>query len=184
MHEYTRQCKLLEVFRNIGSKQLIESFEQCFESGQQPANLRTDNGGVWCLPKWDTWTKGSQILLRKTPLGCPWENGSIESLIGKLRESLMDRVEFAGIADANYQAQRWKEHYNKVRPHHLLQRKCPDEFAKLQKKFRKQFLLPESTASNNASRMVMLGATTKTLSWPSLKGNKLIRPFFPQPTGI
>ena len=128
MDEYTRQCKIAKVFRSVGSRQLISSFEDCFETHGQPENLRTDNGGAWSLPKWDAWTKNRRILLRKIPWGCPWENGSIESLIGKLRKALIDRTEFTGVTDANFQAQLWMERYNSVRPHHALS-KPPNEFA-------------------------------------------------------
>jgi len=129
MDEYTRQCKILEVYRAIGSKQLIKSFNNCLDTQSKPANLRTDNGGVWSLPKWETWTKDQRVLLRKIPMGCPWENGNIESLIGKLREDLIDRTEFTGIKDANFQAQLWMDRYNDVRPHHSLYRKTPNDFA-------------------------------------------------------
>ena len=52
--------------------------------------------------------------------GSPWENGYVESLNGKLRDELLDREVFETLLEARVLIERWREHYNTVRPHSSL----------------------------------------------------------------
>ncbi|MEL6396647.1 MAG: transposase, partial [Planctomycetota bacterium] len=50
----------------------------------------------------------------------PWENGYVESLNGKLRDELLDREVFETPLEARVLIERWRQHYNTVRPHSSL----------------------------------------------------------------
>ena len=52
--------------------------------------------------------------------GCPWENGYAESLIGKLREKLLNREILYTLTEAEVLVERWRQHYNTERPHSSL----------------------------------------------------------------
>ncbi len=52
--------------------------------------------------------------------GSPWENGYVESFNGKLRDELLDREIFYTLLEAKVLIERWREHYNRVRPHSSL----------------------------------------------------------------
>ena len=52
--------------------------------------------------------------------GSPWENGYVESFNGKLRDELLDREIFYTLLEARVLIERWREHYNWVRPHSSL----------------------------------------------------------------
>ena len=52
--------------------------------------------------------------------GSPWENGYVESFNGKLRDELLDREIFYTLLEAKILIERWREHYNRVRPHSSL----------------------------------------------------------------
>ena len=52
--------------------------------------------------------------------GSPWENGYVESLNGKPRDELLDREVFGSLLEARVLIERWREHYNTVRPHSSL----------------------------------------------------------------
>jgi len=52
--------------------------------------------------------------------GSPWENGHCESFIGKLRDELLDREIFDTLLEAQVLVERWRRHYNRVRPHSAL----------------------------------------------------------------
>jgi transposase InsO family protein len=52
--------------------------------------------------------------------GSPWENGYIESFNGKLRDELLDREIFYTLKEAQILVERWRRHYNGVRPHSSL----------------------------------------------------------------
>jgi len=52
--------------------------------------------------------------------GSPWENASIESFDGRLRDELLDREIFYTLAEAKNLIERWWPEYNTVRPHSTL----------------------------------------------------------------
>jgi len=52
--------------------------------------------------------------------GSPWENGTIESINGKLRDELLDGEFFTTILEAKVLVEQWRWHYNTVRSHSSL----------------------------------------------------------------
>jgi IS30 family transposase len=52
--------------------------------------------------------------------GGPWENGYVESFDGKLRGELLDREIFYTLQEAQVLIERWRQHYNRFRPHSSL----------------------------------------------------------------
>ena len=52
--------------------------------------------------------------------GSPWENGYIESFNGKLRDELLNGEIFYNLWEAKVLIERWRQHYNQVRPHSSL----------------------------------------------------------------
>jgi len=52
--------------------------------------------------------------------GSPWENGYEESLDGKRRDELLNGEIFYTVAKARVLIERWREHYNRVRPRRAL----------------------------------------------------------------
>jgi transposase InsO family protein len=52
--------------------------------------------------------------------GSPWENGYVESFIGKLRDELLDREIFTNLVEAKILIEGWRKEYNQVRPHSSL----------------------------------------------------------------
>ena len=51
---------------------------------------------------------------------CPWENGYIESFNGELRDELLGGEIFGTVREAKVLIERWRNEYNKIRPHSLL----------------------------------------------------------------
>ncbi len=52
--------------------------------------------------------------------GSPWENGYCESINGKMRYELLDGEIFYTLLEAKVVIERWRQHYNKIRPHSSL----------------------------------------------------------------
>ena len=50
----------------------------------------------------------------------PLENGCVESFNGKLRDELLNREAFDTPLEAQVLVERWRRHYNAVRPHSSL----------------------------------------------------------------
>jgi len=52
--------------------------------------------------------------------GSPWENGYCESFNSKLRDELLAGELFSTLLEAKVLIERWRQHYNAVRPHSSL----------------------------------------------------------------
>ncbi len=52
--------------------------------------------------------------------GSPWENGYNESFNGKLRDELLNGEIFYTLKEAQILIERWRIHYNTIRPHSSL----------------------------------------------------------------
>ena len=63
--------------------------------------------------------------------GSPWENGYVESFNGKLRDELLNGEVFYTLREAQVLIERWRKHYNQVRPHSALGYRPPAPEARL-----------------------------------------------------
>jgi putative transposase len=52
--------------------------------------------------------------------GSPWENGYCESFNSKLRDELLEGEQFSTLPEAQVLIERWRRHYNTIRPHSSL----------------------------------------------------------------
>jgi transposase InsO family protein len=52
--------------------------------------------------------------------GSPWENGYVESFNGRLRDELLNGEVFETLLEAKVLIERWREQYNRFRPHSSL----------------------------------------------------------------
>ena len=57
--------------------------------------------------------------------GSPWENGYCESFNGKMRYEFLNGEIFYSLKEAEILIERWRVHYNTVRPHSALGGKPP-----------------------------------------------------------
>ena len=53
-------------------------------------------------------------------LGSPWENGYCESFNARFRDELLNGEIFYTLPEAKILIERWRHHYNTVRPHSAL----------------------------------------------------------------
>jgi transposase InsO family protein len=66
---------------------------------------------------WIRISKAGQLFIEP---GSPWENGYVESFSGKLRDELLAREAFDTLLEAKVLIERWRQHYNTIRPHSAL----------------------------------------------------------------
>jgi putative transposase len=57
--------------------------------------------------------------------GSPWENGYCESFNSKLRDEFLNGEIFYSIKELRVLAERWRVHYNTIRPHSSLGYRSP-----------------------------------------------------------
>jgi len=85
-----------------------------------PEHLRSDNGPEFVakdLCKWLTATGAKTAYIEP---GSPWENGFCESFNSKLRDEFLNGEIFYSMKELRVLAERWRVHYNTVRPHSSL----------------------------------------------------------------
>ena len=83
-------------------------------------HVRSDNGNEFTATAVREWLGKVGVKTLYIEPGSPWENGYVESLNGKLRDELLNGEIFYTVAEARVLIERWREHYNRVRPHSAL----------------------------------------------------------------
>jgi putative transposase len=118
--EHTREGLLVRAERRWSSARVIEALADVMVWKGVPEHIRSDNGlelvarGLRkCLA--NTGTKTLYI-----EPGSPWENGYCESFNSKLRDDFLNGEIFYSMREIRVLAERWRVHYNTVRPHSSL----------------------------------------------------------------
>ena len=118
--EYTREALAIRVERRLGSMQVIEALADVMVVRGVPEFIRSDNGPEMTANEVKRWLQevGAKTLFIEP--GSPWENGYVESFNGKLRDELLNRELVATLWEVQVLVERWRRHYNQVRPHRAL----------------------------------------------------------------
>ena len=66
------------------------------------------------------WLKTLEVEPVYIEPGSPWENGYVESFNGKMRDQFLNGELFYTLKEAQILTERWRIHYNTVRPHRSL----------------------------------------------------------------
>jgi transposase InsO family protein len=66
------------------------------------------------------WLAGTGARTAYIEPGSPWENGYCESFNSKLRDEFLNGEIFYSMKEIRVLAERWRVHYNTVRPHSSL----------------------------------------------------------------
>ena len=85
-----------------------------------PDYIRSDNGSEFTTIVLRKWLRRIGVKTAYIEPGSPWENGYIESFNGKLRDELLNGEIFDTILEAKVLTERWRQEYNKIRPHSSL----------------------------------------------------------------
>lgn len=118
--EFSSECLCSFVARRINSQSVILVLAELFLQRGIPMFIRSDNGPEFIAKKLIKWLS----LLEVKPLfihpGSPWENGYCESFNGKMRYELLNGELFYTLKEAEIIIERWRKHYNEIRPHSSL----------------------------------------------------------------
>lgn len=123
--EYSRECLLSLVARRIRSQDVIFALADLFLKRGFPKYIRSDNGPEFIAKNLKIWLKKLEVQPLYIEPGSPWENGYIESFNGKMRYELLNGEIFFSLLEADVIINRWRHHYNTVRPHSSLGYKPP-----------------------------------------------------------
>jgi len=118
--EHTRECLAIYIARRITSDDVLGVLAQLIVERGAPHYLRSDNGPEFTAKVVREWLGRVGVRTLYIEPGSPWENGYIESFNGKLRDELLNREIFDTLLEAQVLVERWRRHYNAVRPHSSL----------------------------------------------------------------
>ena len=123
--EYTRECLAIEVGRSLTRESVLERLTELFIQRGIPEHIRSDNGSEFTAKAVRQWLKALGVTTLYITPGSPWENGYNESFNGKLRDEVLNVEIFDTLLEAKVLIERWRQHYNHVRPHSSLGYKPP-----------------------------------------------------------
>lgn len=123
--EYTRECLAITVARKITASDVIDTLADVFLQRGIPGYIRSDNGPEFVAELIREWLKDLGVTTSFIEPGSPWENGYIESFNGKFRDELLNGEIFDTIYEAQVVTEKWRKHYNTLRPHSALSYRPP-----------------------------------------------------------
>jgi len=118
--EFTRECLAIDVAKKLTSEDVLERLSDLFVCKGVPDHIRSDNGSEFTAKSVREWLGRVGVKTLYIEPGSPWENGYIESFNGKLRDELLEREAFDTLLEAKVLIERWRQHYNTIRPHSAL----------------------------------------------------------------
>ena len=115
---------LASLAREILSMPCWKEWRWSFVSGFQPAEAE------FTSRHFIGWCEEQRITLLHIQPGRPMQNGHVESFNGKLRDECLNASWFHNLSDAKRKIEKWREEYNRERPHSSLGYRTPEEYAK------------------------------------------------------
>ena len=123
--EYTRKSLAILPRRRWSSAQVIEVVADAMLKHGRPEHIRSDNGPEFVAKQLRQWLEATGTKTLYIEPGSPWENGYCESFNSKLRDEFLNGEIFYSMKELCVLAERWRVHYNTVRPHSSLGYKPP-----------------------------------------------------------
>jgi len=120
LDEHTRECLAIEVGRSLRGQDVILTLSRLMRLYGKPAYLRSDNGAEFTATAVMRWLRDQNVGPAYIKPGSPWQNGTVESFNGKLRDECLNREWFVSLRDAKVVIEQWRSFYNHQRPHSAL----------------------------------------------------------------
>jgi putative transposase len=118
--EFTKEALVIRVDRKLNSTDVIDALTDLFILRGAPEFIRSDNGAEFIAKKVCAWIEAVGAKTAFIAPGSPWENGYCESFNARFRDELLNAEVFYSLREAQILIERWRRHYNTVRPHSSL----------------------------------------------------------------
>ena len=118
--EFTRRCMAVVVERRLNSDNVLHCLTELFVQHGPPDHIRSDNGSELTAHAVRDWLGRIGVKTLYIEPGSPWENGYNESFNSKLRDEILNTETFSTLKEAKVPIERWRHHYNTIRPHSSL----------------------------------------------------------------
>ena len=111
--------------RSWTSAKVISALADVMVMKGVPEHLRSDNGTEFVAKDLRRWLAATGAKTAYIEPGSPWENGHCESFNSKLRDEFLNGEIFYSMKELRILAERWRIHFNTIRPHSSLGYRSP-----------------------------------------------------------
>ncbi|WP_274789758.1 IS3 family transposase [Roseovarius tolerans] len=118
--EFTKEALVIRVKRKLNSVDVVDALTDLFILRGPPEYIRSDNGAEFIAKKVRAWIGAVGAKTAFIAPGSPWENGYCESFNARFRDELLNGEVFYSLREAQILIEKWRRHYNTVRPHSAL----------------------------------------------------------------
>ncbi len=118
--EFTKEALVIRVKRKLNSVDVVDALTDLFILRGPPEYIRSDNGAEFIAKKVRAWIGAVGAKTAFITPGSPWENGYCESFNARFRDELLNGEIFTTLREAQILIERWRRHYNTIRPHSAL----------------------------------------------------------------
>ncbi len=125
----TRENLALVADTSLSGARVARELEHLVTERGKPRMIVSDNGSELTSNAILAWADRAHVEWHYIAPGKPMQNGFIESFNGRLRDELLNETLFSSINHARTTLSKWREDYNKDRPHSQLGWMTPSEFA-------------------------------------------------------
>ena len=128
--EFTREALALVVDTSIGGHRLARELDAVIAERGKPLLMVSDNGTEMTSRAILGWANRTGVGWHYIAPGKPQQNGFVESFIGRFRDECLNEEVFSSLAEARLVIERWRNDYNRVRPHSAHGGLTPDAVAR------------------------------------------------------
>jgi putative transposase len=107
--EDSRLCLAIEVGRRIASEQVIQALMRLIQLDGVPRDIRRDNGPEFVAQAVRAWLSVNGINTLVIAQGKPWQNGAVESCIGRFRDEGLNMEWFLSRREARVIMERYRQ---------------------------------------------------------------------------
>ena len=118
--DHTKRCLWIEVDSSISGHRVSRILDNLVELHGKPERIHSDNGPEFAGMALDQWSYRNGVEHTFIQPGKPQQNCYVESFNGKLRDELLNGEIFYTLQEAQVLIERWRRHYNTIRPHSAL----------------------------------------------------------------
>ena len=118
--EFTRRCLAIVVARKLKSDDVLDCLTDLFVAHGDAREYSFRQGPEFVACNVRGWLGRIGVKTLFIEPGSPWENGYCESFNSKLRDELLAGELFSTLHEAKVLIERWRRHYNTIRPHSSL----------------------------------------------------------------
>ena len=111
---------MIRVDRKLNSTDVVDALTDLFILRGVPEYIRSDNGPEFIAKKVHDWIAAVGAKTAYIEPSSPWENGYCESFNARFRDELLNSEIFYSLREVQILIERWRHHYNTVRPHGAL----------------------------------------------------------------